>query len=376
MNELDFLLKRPGQTVAGINTVLSPAMQNALMDAQRIEQAPQAANPAQAQASMSEPKSPLTMQSFSFSGPTPQRAELVKNLSDAYEAEKAKRQEYITRLQEQVDAEKSRGRELDWSPMIAYVDSVSGSNLMKGYQRPQNQQERQAQIQQMEQFLAAQQGKVSETEVDRLKAMINADDQRTAMRMAEMSDRNARFAERESRQMEDTIRKDVAAVNENFKADMRDTDALSNVINQPSPSIIEVQAVLSNFARRIGGDKGALSDGDVARAMPGTAINSIEKFKAWVGQRGTLDPQVRAAMQRLTQFARENTIKYQRERLGEKRMMYASGGKYQPLMAPGMPGDSIFGVAEKAAQSQANSSQVASNPIRDEILKRLQQKGK
>lgn len=314
-----------------------------------IERPPEASSPAPTQAPAPRPQRGRT-QSWSIEVPVgglDDRQALMQELNTAYEAEKGKRQEGIDRLNQYIQAEKAKEGQIDFSPLAAYVDSNFSTNLLKGYKAPETPEERQAKIMEMEKFLQDQQGKLADTEVDRLKAMMNAADERAKLRMMQSMARQDRFDESQLFKKEENIRKDLdKSVLEPLNEMELQYTKLGEALNSGDSQ--KIQNALSTYARSISGEKGVLTDQDIVRVLPRNFQADFARLESYFNSTPSaqIDPAFVKSMVEMIDMARNAAGQVYAQRLKAKRDSYGATSSYGGLMQEGFSGDKMFDVAE------------------------------
>jgi hypothetical protein len=254
----------------------------------------------------------------------------------------------------------------DWSPLLGFVDAQTGSKFSQGYAKPTAKKDHQAMMMKMAEALQKEKGGISDDQLKYLGMQGSMSNSRAIMEQG----RQGRFQDSQAIKREDTIRKEVGKISEAYDKRQEQFDTIRGAI--ASGDLGMVKQLLSQIARNIGGEKGALSDGDVQRAFPTDAITTIEGFKLWLTGQGSMSRDVEARLTKLLALAEENAATYQREAIERKERAF-KGGRYREEMEPGAVGDIIikdaydeipvrFKNAQKAgATIQGNASAGVSN---------------
>ncbi len=98
---------------------------------------------------------------------------LMSELENAYKASVAQRQGNINAQQNMADAlSQTYQPQLDLSPLLAYADSETGSNLMKGYKRAETPQQRMQMIQAIQNGITQEKRGISQDHIALIKAKL------------------------------------------------------------------------------------------------------------------------------------------------------------------------------------------------------------
>lgn len=179
----------------------------------------------------------------------------------------------------------NRPQELDLSGLASLADAWGGgSQFAQNYKRPETAADRKAMVQALEQARAKEQGALTDDQINYLKAKM--DEKAKASMMAAMSGRQDRFNTREDRQLFDTARKEQGGLIKDA-AKFKENSGVVERALQPDAdgkvSLGQVNMSLSRFARMMG-EAGALSEGDVGRAMQANIETKLAEFaRKWGG---------------------------------------------------------------------------------------------
>lgn len=110
--------------------------------------------------------------------------------------------------------------------------------------------------------------------------------------------------------------------------------------------------ILGQFARGISGEKGVLTDEDIARVFPRTVLMDVSKVQAYFTGKAKADPETLDKARRLVSYARENASKNYREIIANKRKQYSarSAVKENGLDLPG----GVISANEESALTSLN----------------------
>lgn len=89
-----------------------------------------------------------------------------------------------------------------------------------------------------------------------------------------------------------------------------------------SGDVQQIQMILGQFARGISGEKGVLTDRDIARVFPETATQMMAKWKAFITGQEPADPKIIQKSQMLLDIARNNAQKVYGDLSDKKKAQY------------------------------------------------------
>lgn len=172
-----------------------------------------------------------------------------------------------------------RGPETNWAPGIATADMLFNTNFSKTYNQPQSKDARDKEIMVLKNYLQSQKKGLSDAEIDLLKSQMQQ--MSLPLQLSKGQGTQGRFDTKLGKDIDDVVRKEFA----NSSKDLEDlAKQYKNLeASLSSGDSVKVNASLSNFARLIAGEKGVLTDQDIARAMPSTLINRINTLSTYFG---------------------------------------------------------------------------------------------
>jgi len=259
----------------------------------------------------------------------------------------------IENLQQALIDAKSAPKSVDWKPFAAWLDAgVKGQHLaeaMPAHETPQARAEKIARIENL----------IQEARKDTTKNAIDA--VKTQLVRQQLADvRRQNFMEGQALRKEDTIRKDVMTTMSPFHDAVQQFETMDEALDRGDYQSVSI--MLSPFARTVGQEKGALSEGDVQRALPGSWQGSLAKTFTWLGSPDAIKftPNLLKGMRDLVQIAKVNTAKKTQEKLNLRRKTYQNPkSQYFDISAPGSggPGELLFRDAEESIKSALGQAQ-------------------
>lgn len=127
---------------------------------------------------------------------------------------------------------------------------------------------------------------------------------------------------------------------------------------------LTIGMTMSQFARGVAGEKGVLTDNDVARVFPNTAMNSITKLQAYLTGGGTVDPEVKAKLKTLLEITKQNSAKVYADYAKGKKENYSKRNlsKRYGVFNKGGYGDEVFKNADSVIKSFGPQEQKPAPP--------------
>jgi hypothetical protein len=250
----------------------------------------------------------------------------------------------IKGMQKQLDDLKGKEyslRELDLTPAFALTDSWMKTDLASKYKAPDQMSKDEQVKAKLEDAIARQKNDVTD---DMIKLLKDKSDHKLALDNA----RQGRFEESLTLKKEDNIRKDVNKITDEYNSVQSQLNMADQAVR--SGDTRGVMMVVSSIARNVGDQKGALSDGDVARTMPPDVATNVAQLQAYLGSNPKISPELQGAFMNLINNARAKSDAIRSESVARRRAQY-SAGAYSPLMSEGRVGDVIFKEAERGSQS-------------------------
>jgi hypothetical protein len=230
-------------------------------------------------------------------------------------------------------------RDADVSPLMALTDSWMKTDLASSYKAPDRMAKDEQMKAKLEEAIARQKNDVTD---DMIKLLKDKSDHKLALDNA----RQGRFEESLLLKKEDNIRKDVNKVTDEFQSVQSQLNVADQAIRDGDTR--GVMMVVSSIARNVGDQKGALSDGDVARTMPADVATNVAQLEAYLGSNPKISPELQGAFLNLISQARVKSNAIYDESVSRRQAQY-SAGAYAPLMQQGRVGDVIFGEAKRGA---------------------------
>lgn len=168
-----------------------------------------------------------------------------------------------------------------------------------------------------------------------------------------------RFETKETRSKEDTIRKDVNKVTDEFSLRKNQFQELKGHVQ--SGNAREIGMVIAAITRNIGDQKGALSDQDVARALPRDVATDVSGLLRYLGsENAQISEPLKKSLINLIEGAEKKAGTIFKESIQRRRKQYSSG-TYADVMGTGLAGDVIFTEAENLAGDTGGADTVEFN---------------
>lgn len=228
--------------------------------------------------------------------------------------------------------EPSAFQKLDLRPLLTMMDPQQAAVANTFYKSPTAAKDHQEQLEKLRNASLKEEQQLSDD-------LAKLAQQKTYGRALMEQGRMARHEENKSLKKEDTIRKTLSKATDDFKARDQQFAMMETAIS--SGDVAMVKNMLSQIARNIGGEKGALSDGDVSRVFQSDIATDIGSLAQYISGQGQISPEMKARLYKLLNAAKFNASKYHRENLGRMKTGF-SAGEYADLMAPGRAGAIIF----------------------------------
>lgn len=290
-------------------------------------------------------------------GPMPMSSDEVE-MNEAFKQLVQSRQSGISQMEEELAQAKERRAaldgqvsQMDLSGLMAFSDALTGSKLAQSYKPSTDRQDMDAMVQKLGDSVRKDRDGLGADHLQYLK-------DRQVMRMQKSSldmQKQDRFMASQKLKMEDKMRGDLAKPADAYNTAQASLGTLESAVQ--SGDLAQIRATMSQFARQIGGEKGALSEGDVSRAMADTLENRIAEMQRYFDMGGQVDPKVQANLQQLISSSKSYAARAYEHRLNRQKEAYnLPGGAYQPYMQPGQWGSAMFDAYSKEAQSAVRSN--------------------
>lgn len=247
-------------------------------------------------------------------------------------------------------------RDIDFSALASYFDStVDGSKLSQGYKAPESEEARKEKLLGLQSAIQKARDGVSDKEIDSMKAQLANNTVKQQLQAMQGMGRDARFGASQDLKKEDTLRKDLAGINDKVA---EATSMMAGIEeNLASGDYQKIANTLSNFSRSVGGEKGVLTDQDIARVLPKNFQGSLAKFTAYFGATPSaqIPPEYTKALVELTQTAKRRGMeKFQKELALREKGYGAPTSAYRDIM-PGV-GKALFDELKTNVNSMAPQS--------------------
>lgn len=268
--------------------------------------------------------------------------------------------------------------EVNLAPLLGLVDSWTGSNFSKNYVPPEvkSPEERALDVAKMKTALAKSRGDLTSQEIDLLK--------QTGVSKTKSQDKDLERAMGIARLMESHEKAKAARsefkISEQRRGEQFDTkltkELSDDIIKKLSDPFIEkekeftdlqqtmgtrnlneVYPMLSQYAKSVGGQSGALAEGDIKRTLADSLGLKAAEVEYYVtGSKNVkVPPDAISGLMNILTRVRQNHINAAKAQASLRRNIY--GASRPDLMAPGAPGDAMVKVYEdlisKAEQGTA-----------------------
>lgn len=267
------------------------------------------------------------------------------------------------KMQADYDKLASKPRDIDFSALAAYFDStVEGSKIGQGYKAPESEEEKAQKMLGLQGAIQKARDGISDKEIDSMKAQLSNNTVKQQLTAMQGMGRAERFNESQTLKKEDTLRKDVAGIGDK----VAEANALMGGIeeNLASGDYQKVANTLSNFSRAVGGEKGVLTDQDIARVLPKNFQGSIARFTSYFGATPSaqIPPEYTKALVELTQTAKRRAAeKFGKEIALRKKGYGAPTSAYRDIM-PGV-GTALFNELESNVQGMNPAPQAGAAAV-------------
>ena len=168
---------------------------------------------------------------------------------------------------------------------------------------------------------------------------------------ARENSKQSRFEAGQLRQKESELQKDLSkSVFTPMSEHQQTMGGMKELINKGD--VASVQQALSNFARSVAGQKGVLTDADIALVYPQNLEMKIAKAQAFLSSNPNvpLPPEIKKSLMEGIDIAQRNAKKVFQEKAATMKNLYSTRQSYKDIMAPGAFGPSAFGEVEKRLQ--------------------------
>jgi hypothetical protein len=311
------------------------------------------------------------------------RQELMQKLSSLQESDMAAQTAGIQDYEKAMGDYQGQKLQYDVRPLAAVIDQIAGSNTYKlasdmltdtPESKRQKLMQMKEKLQDVKRNMSKDQYTYMKGQLDEINELVKMEKQFKAMEAA--AGRQQRFDEAQTLKKEDAIRKDVNKIADEFSNVQGQLNTAEQAVK--SGDTREVAMIIASIARNVGEQKGALSDGDVARSFPPDVATSVSQLQAYLGSVEKISPELQGALSTLINRARQKSNMIYEESLGRRRSQYGAGA-YSPLMQQNQVGDVIFKEAEALKPQSQQQVPPPQNDLmeaaRKEIERRRQRQG-
>lgn len=323
----------------------------------------------------------------------PREPAAVDPLESAQDAGQSSIERYIASVQKQEPSESLkaqmaglRGNEdrlnkflgqapqMDLSPLLSLTDAWTGSKMASGYKAPMSAEEKSIADMKFQDLVQKQRGDLSQEEARQLAASLN---NRLAATLGTQEFRNKKL----DMGMKDSISKQITENVLQEKDPQKSYTAIAGVNKDirdavASGDLAKFNLVMSQIVRRIGGEKGNLSDSDISRSMFTTTGMDMSKWLArftgetgghWVTdpttgetklEGGKINPKVAQVYLDMLDGSISHLAQGRLENLNRLRGEYSDRGEFSGLMSPGAYGSKSFNRAENIIRRGAGLPEV------------------
>lgn len=225
----------------------------------------------------------------------------------------------------------------DLSPLLALSDQWSGGNLSKNYKAPESVEEKALNAIKLQDLISQRESGMSKEQLEFLKAQLRE-------RNSETNSRQDRFETGQTRKSDEYIDKFVGDIEKAAADEAKTFNVMDSAFN--SGSYAQIVSSLANYARSVSGEKGVLTDQDIARIMPRNYQGGVAKFLSYFNEIPTseLPADFTTELQSLLNKAKNETSKKYADRLSQKRARLTKLPTYSNTMKE--YGSNVFEDAE------------------------------
>lgn len=228
--------------------------------------------------------------------------------------------------------------QVDLSPLAAYVDSQTGSKFSQSYARPDSKEDRIKKVLGLKNQLQLQRQGLTKQELDLLKSSLMGLGGKSGGREAGTQARSDRAY---NLKVDDAIDKRYAQATKD--AESKGAEYNNLIENLDSGDLSTITASLSKFARLVGDEKGALSEGDTGRVMAKDLEQRAQEIQRYFTGGGKLNNHMVQSMKKMADQGRK-FLKYSyNKKIGKTRDSLKALPAYKD--APGV--DSLYEVNSK-----------------------------
>lgn len=256
----------------------------------------------------------------------------------------------IEGMQKQIEALQGKNygiQDADLSGVMSFADSLRGTNLAQSYKAPGTQNKDQEVIRKLEEAMLKEKGAITDDMVQILKNSSDKEYQKAMLGLG----RDMRFQASQDRMKEDTIRKDVVKLSDDYAGVKSQYTNVKDAVARGD--VRSIQQVLSSMARNIGAEKGPLTEGDQQRMVFEDIPSQISKLQTWIdGGNHQVSPELQHSLNEM--IARGEMLlddKYNRMLNQRKEIYSAPGSTYAGFMPQGQVGSVIIDSAKNIANA-------------------------
>lgn len=289
-----------------------------------------------------EPNQMLSQMSVAQDFSSPEEAAIQRGLRGDWKKALADYTQGVASQEAQLEELKAKPGMVNLSPFAALADKWAGTKLAPVAQQMagMSQEEKAVMTQKLTQALNQ----------NKLATAREIGDQLSRAQAGE-SAKMARFGLSQDLKKEDNLRNDITkSVMAPMQEDKQNLDVMEAALM--SGDYAQVMNTLSNYSRKVAGEKGVLTDQDIKRVLPGNFQGDLARFQSYFNSTPTeqIPPEYTKSMRDLMLLTKQKLSERYNQTLKSKGSIYKSG-VYRNLMQPGYVGDIIFKEAESISKS-------------------------
>lgn len=247
--------------------------------------------------------------------PTAEEVALKKRSEELFRQKQEEQQGSVRDLESTLKNYLAGSGQTNLKPLLGLVDSWTGSKTAQNYAEPESEDKKQEKALHIQDLIAKRKGDITQSELDFIKSRLSDNNSvRLAEIMARQSGREAGLG----RKADENVDKFLSKLDTDSAEDAKKFNSMDAAF--ASGSYGQVMPMLSIFARAVSGEKGVLTDTDIARVMPKNYQGGVAKFLTYFNEVPTseLPKNFTSTLRELLDKARTETAKKYRETLDAK----------------------------------------------------------
>lgn len=268
---------------------------------------------------------------------------------------------------------KERPLGVDWKPMAAYLDTMiqGGGKLADSMPQVATQEERDIKVQQLENMLQQRKEKTTENMLALIK-------EEMAKRNADINLRSQMFQSRQDVSKTNYIMNDFDKnLQKPLNTYLQGIAAVEEAINRNNYD--EARTMISAYARQIGQERGAMSEGDVGRAFPKSLEQAVTDISQWVSanKNQPIPARLRNALMAGIEDSKKSMGKIFDSYVQTKEKTYKSSPTYKDYFEPGNVGHtSVQEAKNKITSFMQPKQEQAPADLKDLALQEIERRKK